>query len=102
MRARPAGLLARGRAQMSFGAIVAANIGPNHDSGAEVMMFTQRRRVRFDLSDDTAKPRFVDGKELQNWQEGPEMAAYIRQLMHDGWHLTEGNSRVLTFERRVQ
>lgn len=66
-----------------------------------MMMLTQRRRVRFDLTDDTSKPRFVDEKELPHWQDGPEMVAYIRQLMHDGWHLAAGNSRVLVFERQV-
>ncbi len=64
-----------------------------------MMMPTQRRRVRFDLSGDTAKPRFVDGQELPNWRDGPEMVDYITRLMREGWKLTEGNDRLLIFER---
>ncbi len=63
------------------------------------MMCTQLRRVRFDLVEDGAKPRFIDGRELPNWRDGPEMVEYIRQLMNEGWNLKAGNSCMLIFER---
>ncbi len=62
------------------------------------MMCTQLC-VRFDLTEDASKPRFVDGHELPNWQEGPEMVEYIRQLKNEGWNLRAGNSCMLIFER---
>ncbi len=65
-----------------------------------MMTLMQRRRVQFDLIDDTAKPRFVDGQELPEWQDGPEMVDYITHLMDEGWNLTAGNSQVLIFERQ--
>jgi hypothetical protein len=65
-------------------------------------MLTQRRRVRFDLTDDTIKPRFVDGQELPNWQDGPEMVDYITHLVQEGWNLTSGNGQLLIFERQEE
>lgn len=65
-------------------------------------MPTQRRRVRFDLTDHQLKVRFVDGHELPNWRDGPDITAYITQLIEEGWHLTGASSgRELMFERQV-
>lgn len=63
------------------------------------MVVTQRRRVQFDLTVNTAKPRFVDGEELPEWQDGPDMVEYIRQLVEEGWTVTEDSSYVVIFER---
>jgi hypothetical protein len=46
-------------------------------------MSTQCRRVLFDLADQTLKPRFVDGQELPDWREGPEILDYIRQMSRE-------------------
>ncbi len=64
-------------------------------------MCTERRGIRFDMADQTLKLRFVDGQEIPNWQEGPEMAAYTKQLMDEGWHFRGGSGRELIFERQV-
>ncbi len=65
-------------------------------------MSTQRLRVRFDLTDHSLKPRFVDGQELPNWRDGPEMSEYIKRLMDEGWALTGTlGGRELVFERQV-
>jgi hypothetical protein len=63
---------------------------------------TERRRVRFDLTDNELKPRFVDGKELPNWRDGPNITDYIKQLRDEGWQLAGALSgRELIFERQV-
>ncbi len=62
---------------------------------------TERRRIRFDLVDQMLKLRYVDGQELPNWQEGPEMVEYTKRLMKEGWHFLGGSGRELVFERRV-
>ncbi len=65
-------------------------------------MPTEHKRVRFDLTDHEMKPRYVDGKELPNWRDGPQMGDYIKQLWDEGWHLTGAASgRELIFERQV-
>ncbi len=64
------------------------------------MMPTQRRIVRFDLVEQMIKPRFVDGQELPQWQDGPEMVDYITHLKDEGWNLTGGNRQLLIFERQ--
>ncbi len=51
-------------------------------------MPTQRRRARVDLTNHAFKPRFIDGQELANWRDVPDITDYIKQLMDEGWHLT--------------
>jgi hypothetical protein len=41
-------------------------------------------RVVFDLADKILKPRFVNGQELPNWKDGPDMVEYVRQKEHEG------------------
>ncbi len=41
-------------------------------------------RVVFDLVDGDLKPRFVNGQELPNWRDGPEMVEYVRQKEDEG------------------
>ena len=33
------------------------------------------------------KPRYVNGKELENWREGPSIDEYANLLGEDGWEL---------------
>ncbi len=65
-------------------------------------MHTQRKGVQVDLSDHELKPRSVDGKELVNWNEGPNFFDYLKQLTDEGWCLTGSSSgRELLFERQL-
>lgn len=65
-------------------------------------MPTQRRRISLDLTDHKFKPRFVDGQELPNWREGPEMVDYVKQLAGEGWQLiVHGAGQEFIFERQV-
>lgn len=60
------------------------------------------RRVYFDLVNSDMKPRRVDGQELVNWEQGPTMAQYIKQMQADGWRLVKQLSQhVYVFERDV-
>ncbi len=65
-------------------------------------MAVQCQLVRFDLADQTLKPRFIDGQELPNWQEGPEILDYIRQMANEWWLLAGGHisNRELIFKRQ--
>ncbi len=66
------------------------------------MMLKQRRQVWFDLTEHTAKPRFVDRQELPNWQEGPEIVDYVKQMANEGWELVvHGAGHEFIFEREV-
>jgi len=38
------------------------------------------------------RPRFVDGKELKNWMEGPLLHEYLAQLSAEGWELAAASS----------
>ncbi len=41
-------------------------------------------RVVFDLTDGDYKPRFVNGQELPDWENGPSLADYISQKTDEG------------------
>ena len=38
------------------------------------------------------RPRFMDGKELKNWMEGPLLHEFIAQLGAEGWELAAASS----------
>jgi len=38
------------------------------------------------------RPRFLDGKELKNWMEGPLLHEYIAWLGEQGWELAAASS----------
>jgi hypothetical protein len=57
-------------------------------------------RVQFDLTDHEIKPRFVDGREMPDWEDGPTMADYIKQLASEGWAVAQRlDSDLYVFER---
>jgi hypothetical protein len=85
---------------MSFFNPLIIDLNPN--SLREARMPNQRRRVRADLADHILKPRFIDGQELPNWRDGPEMTDYIKQLAREGWQLVvRGSGHEFIFERQV-
>ncbi len=51
-------------------------------------MSTRCQLIRFDIVDQTLKPRFVDGEELPNWRQGPDILEYIRQMALQWWLVT--------------
>ncbi len=58
-------------------------------------MSTRCQLIRFDIVDQTLKPRFVDGEELPNWRQGPDILDYIRQMALQWWLVTGGSGREL-------
>jgi len=52
------------------------------------------------LSGERVRPRFVNGKELENWDEGPGLPEYLNQLGDEGWELASAaTGSVLYFKR---
>ncbi len=66
-------------------------------------MSIQFQHVRFDLAGQMLKPRFIDGQELPDWQQGPGIVDYVRHMAQEWWLLTSGNSnsRELVFKRQA-
>ncbi len=46
-------------------------------------------RVMVDNTNGVTKPRWVNGQELPDWENGPPMVEYIRNLAKQGWWLTQ-------------
>ncbi len=47
-----------------------------------------RVRVRFGFTHDKIlKPRYVNGEQLPDWENGPEVTAFIRELLQRGYQL---------------
>lgn len=60
----------------------------------------EKLQVKFDdVGDGTWKPRYVNGQEVPNWKNGPDMTDYIRELMHKGWSPVTGVGDKYVFER---
>lgn len=58
--------------------------------------------VLFDLIDDSLKPRAIDGNELANWQDGPDVAVFIKQMEKEGWAVSKLiSSNTYLFERNL-
>ena len=63
-------------------------------------MAKKQMRVKFDLTDGTIKPRYIDGEQLPDWENGPAMDDYVRQLNDAGWQLAERlSANTYVFER---
>lgn len=43
--------------------------------------------VDFDLVGSDMKPRYVNHRELSDWQHGPNMTEYLSQLRREGWRI---------------
>lgn len=59
-------------------------------------------QVKFDLTKahNVLKPRYVQGQELVNWENGPDMLTYIRTMFDDGYRsLSTCGSQVYLFKR---
>ncbi len=60
--------------------------------------------VQFDLTRDqkSLKPRYIQGQEIPDWENGPDMANYIRMMRQRGYqNITKSHDEVYIF-RRVQ
>jgi hypothetical protein len=51
------------------------------------------------LAGETIRPRFVDGKELEDWEEGPGLPEFLDQQGEQGWELASVSGSVLYFKR---
>lgn len=59
-------------------------------------------QVKFDLTkaQNVLKPRYVQGRELVNWENGPDMLTYIRTMFDEGYRgLSASGSQVYLFKR---
>ncbi len=59
-------------------------------------------RVKFDLIRDqsTLKPRYVQGQELPDWEQGPDMVTYIHTLRQKGYRdISKGPDEIYLFKR---
>lgn len=55
------------------------------------------------LAGETVRPRFVNGKELEDWEEGPSLAGYLNEQGAEGWELVSAASgSVLYFKRPIK
>ncbi len=45
------------------------------------------------------KPRTINGKELQNWQQGPSLHEFLKQMRSQGWHFASGHRSKIEFSR---
>ncbi len=58
--------------------------------------------VIFDLveTQNMMKPRFIDGQEIPDWENGSDMAAYIHDLRKQGWKISRAaGGGAVTFTR---
>ncbi len=54
----------------------------------------------FAESENAIKPRFIDGREIPDWEKGPEMTEYIRKMESQGWLVnTAKGARAALFTR---
>ncbi len=54
----------------------------------------------FAESENAIKPRFIDGREIPDWEKGPDMTEYMRKMAGQGWvvHTAKG-ARAALFTR---
>ncbi len=51
---------------------------------------TETITVDFDLVGSVMKPRYVNKRELSDWEHGPIMIEYLGQLSRQGWRIVAG------------
>ncbi len=59
-------------------------------------------QVQFDLTRDqsTMKPRYVQGRELPDWENGPDMHSYLRMMFDQGYRdLSKGHAQTYYLKR---
>ncbi len=59
-------------------------------------------QVKFDLTKthSVLKPHYVQGRELVDWENGPDMLTFIRTMFDEGYRsLSAGGSQVYLFKR---
>ena len=44
------------------------------------------------IVDDEGRPRYVNGQEIPNWQQGPTGFGYMEKLVWQGWELVSHSS----------
>ncbi len=58
------------------------------------MSQNEQIRARFDMFQHELKLRYIDGREVPNWKNGPTLAQYIKAMHQDGWLLVGSNQKL--------